>query len=45
MKSATPVTWDEAELLEVAMTTPHGTSGAERLGVAPKRLAAVLGTA
>lgn len=45
MKSAAPITWDEAELLEVAMTTPHGTSGAERLGVVPKRLAAVLGTA
>ena len=45
MKSAAPVTWDEAELLEVSMTTPHGTGDAERLGVTPKRLAAVLGTA
>lgn len=45
MKSTAPITWDEAELLEVAMTTPHGTGGAELLGVVPKRLAAVLGTA
>ena len=45
MRSSVPITWDEAELLEVAMTTPHGTSGAERLNVIPKRLAAVLGTA
>ncbi len=43
MKSAAPVTWDEAELLEVSMTSPHGTADAERLGVTPKRLAAVLG--
>lgn len=44
MKSAAPATWDEAELLEVSMTSRHGTADAERLGVAPKRLAAVLGT-
>jgi len=44
MKSAAPVTWDEAELLEVSMTSRHGTADAERLGVAPKRLAAVLGS-
>jgi len=44
MKSATPVTWDEAELLEVSMTSRHGTADAERLGVVPKRLAAVLGS-
>ena len=44
MKSAAPVTWDEAELLEVSMTTRHGTADAEALGVMPKRLAAVLGT-
>ncbi len=42
--SAAPVTWDEAELLEVSMTSRHGTADAERLGVTPKRLAAVLGT-
>ncbi len=45
MKSAAPVTWDEAELLEVPMTSRHGTADAERLGVVPKRLAAVLGAA
>ena len=43
MKSAAPVTWDEAELLAVSMISRHGTADAERLGVAPKRLAAVLG--
>jgi len=43
MKSAAPVTWDEAELLEVPMTARHGTADAERLGVVPRRLAAVLG--
>ncbi len=45
MKSTAPVTWDEAELLEVSMTSPRGTADAERLGVTPKRLAAVLGAA
>jgi len=43
MKSATPATWDEAELMEVPMTTRHGTADAESLGVVPKRMAAVLG--
>jgi uncharacterized protein YbjT (DUF2867 family) len=37
-------TWDEAELMEVAMTTPRGPADAEALGVAPQRMAAVLGT-
>ncbi len=45
MKSAAPATWDEAELLTTSMVSPDGTAGAERLGVVPKRLAAVLGTA
>ena len=45
LKSAAPVTWDQAELLEVSMTSSRGTTDAERLGVTPKRLAAVLGTA
>jgi uncharacterized protein YbjT (DUF2867 family) len=36
-------TWDEAELLEIPMTTPRGTADAEALGVAPARLPAVLG--
>ena len=36
-------TWDEAELMEVSMTTPTGTADAERLGVSPRRMADVLG--
>jgi NADH dehydrogenase len=36
-------TWDEAELMEVSMTSPSGTADAEALGVVPKRMAAVLG--
>jgi NADH dehydrogenase len=44
VKSRTPVTWDEAELLQVSMTTRHGTAQAEALGVLPQRMAAVLGT-
>jgi uncharacterized protein YbjT (DUF2867 family) len=36
-------TWDEAELLEVPMTTRRGTADAERLGVGPQPMAAVLG--
>jgi NADH dehydrogenase len=37
-------TWDEAELMEVAMTSPRGSADAEALGVAPTAMAAVLGT-
>ena len=36
-------TWDEAELLEVSMTSRHGSADAERLGVEPKSMRAVLG--
>jgi NADH dehydrogenase len=36
-------TWDEAELLEVPLLTSHGTADAERLGVVPKPMRAVLG--
>jgi uncharacterized protein YbjT (DUF2867 family) len=36
-------TWDEAELLEVSMTSPRGSADAERLGVTPQPMAAVLG--
>ncbi|MGI8429212.1 MAG: NAD(P)H-binding protein [Solirubrobacteraceae bacterium] len=36
-------TWDEAELLEVSMTAAHGTADAQRLGVVPKPMRAVLG--
>jgi NADH dehydrogenase len=45
LKSAAPATWDEAELMEVSMTSRHGTADAESLGVVPKRMPAVLGTA
>ncbi len=36
-------TWDEAELLEVPLVSGRGTSDAERLGVIPKPMRAVLG--
>jgi uncharacterized protein YbjT (DUF2867 family) len=36
-------TWDEAQLLEVPMVSRHGTADAERLGVIPKPMQAVLG--
>ena len=36
-------TWDEAQLLEISMTSRHGTADAERLGVLPKPIRAVLG--
>ncbi len=38
-------TWDEAELLEVAMTSGRGAADAEALGVAPQPMRAVLGIA
>lgn len=37
-------TWDEAELLEVPMTTPRGTADAEALGIAPRPIHDVLGS-
>jgi uncharacterized protein YbjT (DUF2867 family) len=36
-------TWDEAELMESPMISSRGAADAERLGVAPQRMAAVLG--
>jgi uncharacterized protein YbjT (DUF2867 family) len=36
-------TWDEAELLEVPLVSRQGTADAERLGVLPKPMPAVLG--
>jgi len=36
-------TWDEAELLEVPLISSRGTADAERLGVTPKPMGAVLG--
>ncbi|MGZ4203253.1 MAG: NAD(P)H-binding protein, partial [Thermoleophilaceae bacterium] len=41
--SAAFATWEEAELMEIPMTTPGGTAGAESLGIMPLRMAAVLG--
>jgi NADH dehydrogenase len=38
-------TWDEAELMEVAMTSARGSADAERLGVSPQRMSAVLSPA
>jgi hypothetical protein len=36
-------TWDEVELMEVPMTSRSGTADAERLGVQPRPMRAVLG--
>jgi uncharacterized protein YbjT (DUF2867 family) len=41
--AGTFATWDEAELMEVAMTTVRGSADAQALGVWPRRMAAVLG--
>ena len=38
-------TWEEAELMEVPMTTKRGTEDAQRLGVVPRRMTEVLGGA
>ena len=35
--------WEEAELMEIPMTTPRGTADAESLGVSPRPMRAVLG--
>ena len=35
--------WEEAELMEIPMTTPRGTADAESLGVSPRGMRAVLG--
>jgi uncharacterized protein YbjT (DUF2867 family) len=37
-------TWEEAELMEVPMTSERGTADAEGLGVEPRPMGAVLGT-
>jgi NADH dehydrogenase len=36
-------TWQEAELMEIPMTTPRGTADAEALGVRPRAIREVLG--
>ena len=38
-------TWDEAELMEISMTSARGAADAEALGVTPQRMATVLGRA
>ncbi len=38
-------TWEEAELMEIPMTTPRGSTDAESLGVQPLRMSAVLARA
>jgi NADH dehydrogenase len=43
MGPAAFATWDEVELLQISMTSRHGTADAERLGVNPKSMRAVLG--
>jgi uncharacterized protein YbjT (DUF2867 family) len=43
LKSRAPATWDEAELLEVSMTSAAGTADVVGLGVTPRPMAAVLG--
>ena len=43
MRSKAFATWDEAELMEVTMTSAAGTADAQALGVVPRRMADVLG--
>jgi NADH dehydrogenase len=43
MGPTAPATWDEAELLQVPLLARQGTADAERLGVLPKPVEAVLG--
>ncbi len=43
MRTSTPVTWDEAELLEANMVAKNGRADAEALKVTPQPMSAVLG--
>ena len=43
MQAKAPAVWDEAELLEVSMLTPRGTTDAGELGVTPRAMGEVLG--
>jgi NADH dehydrogenase len=43
MGPTAPVTWDEVELLQESLVSPGGTADAERLGVSPRTVQAVLG--
>jgi NADH dehydrogenase len=42
-RQKTFATWEEAELMEIPMTSPRGSADAESLGVHPLRMSAVLG--
>jgi NADH dehydrogenase len=42
MRSRAPATWDEAELLDVSMTSARGTEDVEALGVRPRAMRDVL---
>jgi NADH dehydrogenase len=42
LDSRAPATWDEAEVLEHSMTAPDGATGAEALGIRPRRMADVI---
>lgn len=44
-RDAAFATWDEAQLLDISMTSARGTADAESLGVEPLRMGAVLGAA
>jgi uncharacterized protein YbjT (DUF2867 family) len=43
MRTHTPVTWDEAELLEANLVSKHGMADAQALGVSPQPMDSVLG--
>jgi hypothetical protein len=43
MHTSTPITWDEAELLEANMVSKRGVADAEAFGVTPQPMSAVLG--
>jgi uncharacterized protein YbjT (DUF2867 family) len=43
MRSRAFATWDEAELMEITMTSDRGTADAEELGVVPRTMRSVLG--
>jgi NADH dehydrogenase len=43
MRSKAFATWDEAELMEITMTSGRGTADAEALGVVPRPMTSVLG--
>ncbi len=42
MRTSTPITWDEAELLEANMVAKNGVADAQALGVTPESMQAVL---